>query len=146
MASQGQDSIGYKAGQITVIYKFIYGIFFFFNYVNITPLIVQVKKGEFLNQASDTAQSTQNSSPNLSGQATNFLQQTGEQVKNMAQEAAVVVKNTLGMNTDNKPNSPNYRSNTNNPSSISNPSNTNDPSNINNPNTISNPTIPSTRI
>ncbi|GMY34166.1 late embryogenesis abundant protein 2-like [Fagus crenata] len=140
MASQGQDSIGYKAGQITVIYKFIYGIFFFFNYVNITPLIVQVKKGEFLNQASDTAQSTQNSSPNLSGQATNFLQQ------NMAQEAAMAVKNTLGMNTDNKPNSPNHRSNTNNPSNISNPSNTNDPSNINNPNTISNPTIPSTRI
>uniref|UniRef100_A0A2N9HIX9 Uncharacterized protein n=1 Tax=Fagus sylvatica TaxID=28930 RepID=A0A2N9HIX9_FAGSY len=130
MASQGQDSIGHKAGQITGQ--------------------AQVKKDEFLNQASDTAQSAQNSSPNISGQATNFLQQASNWLQFLllrnCKWAAVVVKNTLGMNTDNKPNSPNYRSNTNNPSSISNPSNTNDPSNINNPNTISNPTIPSTRI
>ena len=89
MASQGQDSIGYKAGQITgqaqvmtinstfLLCKLFtnYFFFFFFNYVNITPLIVQAKKDEFLNQASHTAQSAQNSSPNLSGQATNFLQQ-----------------------------------------------------------------------
>ena len=87
MASQGQDSIGYKAGQITgqaqvmtipLSYYASYLLitfFFFFNYVNITPLIVQAKKDEFLNQASHTAQSAQNSSPNLSGQATNFLQQ-----------------------------------------------------------------------
>jgi hypothetical protein len=70
----------------------------------------------------------------------------GRASKEHGARAAVVVKNTLGMNTDNKPNSPGYRSNTNNPSSISNPSNTNDPSNINNPNTISNPTILSTKI
>ena len=92
MASQGQDSIGHKAGQITgqaqvmnipfsyyasylQIHLWHYTFFFFFNYVNISPLIVQVKKDEFLNQASDTAQSAQNSSSNISGQATNFLQQ-----------------------------------------------------------------------
>merc|ERR1712226_894084 len=99
----------------------------------------QVKKDEFLDQASDAAHSAQNSSPNLTGQATNFFQQTGEQVKHMAQGAAVAVKNTLGLNTD-SPNSTNNRSNTNNPS------NPNTASNINNasyPNTTSNP---STRI
>ncbi|KAK7836325.1 hypothetical protein CFP56_022747 [Quercus suber] len=35
----------------------------------------QVKKDEFLDQASDAAHSAQNSSPNLTGQATNFFQQ-----------------------------------------------------------------------
>merc|ERR1712119_277865 len=92
----------------------------------------QVKKDELLDRASDAAHSAQNSSPNLTGQATNFLQQTGEQVKNMAQGAAVAVKNTLGLNTD-SPNSTNNTSNTNTASSISNPSYPNTTSNINNP-------------
>ncbi|KAK4590433.1 hypothetical protein RGQ29_020836 [Quercus rubra] len=117
----------------------------------------QVKKDELLDQASDAAHSAQNSSPNLTGQATNFLQQTGEQVKHMAQGAAVAVKNTLGLNTD-SPNSTNYRSNTNSPSNpntasnINNPSNPNTESNIDNPSypnttsNINNPSNPSTRI
>ncbi|KAI4381956.1 hypothetical protein MLD38_007971 [Melastoma candidum] len=41
----------------------------------------------------------------IKGQATNFLQQTGEQVKNMAQGAADAVKSTLGMNAGNEQNS-----------------------------------------
>ncbi|KAI4387058.1 hypothetical protein MLD38_004919 [Melastoma candidum] len=41
----------------------------------------------------------------IKGQATNFLQQTGEQVKNMAQGAADAVKNTLGMNAGGEQNS-----------------------------------------
>merc|ERR1712183_246654 len=85
----------------------------------------QVKKDELLDRASDAAHAAQNSSPNLTGQTTNFLQQTGEQVKNMAQGAAVAVKNTLGLNT----NSPNKRSNTNNPSNPNTASNINNPSN-----------------
>ncbi|KAJ9692566.1 hypothetical protein PVL29_011558 [Vitis rotundifolia] len=67
-------------------------------------------------------------------QASNFLQQTGEQVKNMAQGAAEAVKNTLGMNNENADNSvtANLPSNTSNPSNLSNPSN---PSNLSNPTT-----------
>ncbi|XVE89132.1 hypothetical protein DITRI_Ditri19aG0126100 [Diplodiscus trichospermus] len=57
----------------------------------------QLKRGEIMNQASTDSQSSdQNSS--YASQATNFLQQTGEQVKHMAQGAADAVKNTLGMN------------------------------------------------
>ncbi|KAI4325266.1 hypothetical protein MLD38_030680 [Melastoma candidum] len=42
---------------------------------------------------------TQNSGGyDIKGQATNFLQQTGEQVKHIAQGAAEAVKSTLGMN------------------------------------------------
>merc|ERR1711971_683490 len=92
----------------------------------------QVKKDELLDRASDAAHSAQNSSPNVTGQATNFLQQTGEQVKNMAQGAAVAVKNTLGLNTD-SPNSTNNPSNPNTASNINNPSYPNTTSNINNP-------------
>merc|ERR1712183_611504 len=92
----------------------------------------QVKKDELLDRASDAAHSAQNSSSNLTGQATNFLQQTGEQVKNMAQGAAVAVKNTLGWNTD-SPNSTNNRSNPNTASNINNPSYPKTTSNINNP-------------
>ncbi|KAK7836326.1 hypothetical protein CFP56_022748 [Quercus suber] len=61
--------------------------------------------------------------------------ETGEQVKHMAQGAAVAVKNTLGLNTD-SPNSTNNRSNTNNPSNPNTASNINNPSY---PNTTSNP-------
>ncbi|KAM3747795.1 hypothetical protein ACB098_05G061700 [Castanea mollissima] len=105
----------------------------------------QVKKDEFLDQASDAAHSAQNSSSNLTGQATNFLQQTGEQVKHMAQGAAVAVKNTLGLNTD-SPNSTNYRSNTNSPSNPNTASNINSPSNPNIASNTNNPSNPSTRI
>ncbi|KAL1195332.1 hypothetical protein V5N11_013734 [Cardamine amara subsp. amara] len=46
-------------------------------------------------------------SPSLISQASSVIQQTGGQVKNMAQGAADAVKNTLGMNpATNNPNSP----------------------------------------
>ncbi|XWS19069.1 hypothetical protein CRYUN_Cryun32bG0099400 [Craigia yunnanensis] len=48
-------------------------------------------------QAIDSQSSDQNFT--YTSQATNFLQQTGEQVKHMAEEAADAVKNTLGMNS-----------------------------------------------
>uniref|UniRef100_A0A7N2LM25 Uncharacterized protein n=1 Tax=Quercus lobata TaxID=97700 RepID=A0A7N2LM25_QUELO len=120
----------------------------------------QVKKDELLDRASDAAHLAQNSSPNLTGQATNFLQQasrlralhkkcytslTGEQVKNMAQGAAVAVKNTLGLNTD-SPNSTNNRSNTDNPSNPNTASTINNPSYPNTTSNINNPSNPSTRI
>ncbi|XP_050231465.1 late embryogenesis abundant protein 7 isoform X2 [Mercurialis annua] len=50
-------------------------------------------------------------------QATQFLQQTGEQVKNMAQGAAVAVKNTLGMNDNTS--DPSNTSGGNNPINLS---------------------------
>ncbi|XP_021298725.1 late embryogenesis abundant protein 2-like [Herrania umbratica] len=96
MASRTAQNIGHQAGEITGQ--------------------AQVKKDETMNQASqgtNTQSSDQNSS--IASQATNFLQQTGEQVKNMAQGAADAVKNTLGMNNDNSSNAPS----TNHPSNPS---------------------------
>ncbi|XP_038713478.1 late embryogenesis abundant protein 29-like [Tripterygium wilfordii] len=86
----------------------------------------QMKKEEFVNQASNVAQDASNmtsasadhNNPSYTSQATNFLQQTGEQVKSMAQGAATAVKNTLGMNPDNT-----------NPSSNTTISTANQPSN-----------------
>ncbi|XP_065036949.1 late embryogenesis abundant protein Dc3-like [Musa acuminata AAA Group] len=50
----------------------------------------QMKKDEVMNKASETCQQGQQ-------QAGGFLQQTGDQVKNMAQGAAEAVKNAVGM-------------------------------------------------
>ncbi|KAI9160800.1 hypothetical protein LWI28_011655 [Acer negundo] len=73
---------------------------------------------EALDRLSDS-QSGQNNT--YASQASTFLSQKGEQVKNMAQGAAEAVKNTLGMSNENPGD---YTSNTN----------------------INNPTNPSTRI
>ncbi|XP_030525405.1 late embryogenesis abundant protein 1-like [Rhodamnia argentea] len=108
MANQGQD-IGYKAGDMIGQ--------------------AQMKKEECVDQASNQYQAamdrlsgtTPNSGYDIKGQASNFLHQTGEQVKNMAQGAAEAVKSTLGMNnnadagnaatTVNPPNNPSYPAN-----------------------------------
>ncbi|KAJ6963347.1 hypothetical protein NC652_001844 [Populus alba x Populus x berolinensis] len=82
----------------------------------------QAKKDDFMNQYQEGLnQSTQDSS--YTAQASSFIHQTGEQVKNMAQGAAEAVKNTLGMNTENTP--------TTNTSSLDDPI----PSNPSNPST-----------
>ncbi|XP_034896243.1 uncharacterized protein [Populus alba] len=87
----------------------------------------QAKKDDFMNQCQEGLnQSTQDSS--YTAQASSFIHQTGEQVKNMAQGAAEAVKNTLGMNTENTP--------TTNTSSLDDPI----------PSNPSNPSNPSTRI
>ncbi|KAL5975277.1 hypothetical protein ACLOJK_031956 [Asimina triloba] len=58
----------------------------------------QVKKEELTSQASPPAQSAKDSSQQQGAdQSGSFLQQTGEQVKSMAEGAAGAVKNTLGM-------------------------------------------------
>uniref|UniRef100_A0A9I9DSD0 Late embryogenesis abundant protein 1-like n=1 Tax=Cucumis melo TaxID=3656 RepID=A0A9I9DSD0_CUCME len=115
MASH-QDNLSHKAGE--------------------TVGQAQVKKDEMMNQPTAHDQSATQTASDLKDQAANFLQQTGEQVKNMAQGAAEAVKNTLGMNTDNTSN-PNSNNPTNNPTT--NPSNnpTTNPSNnpTNNPST-----------
>ncbi|KAL9368655.1 hypothetical protein Peur_039854 [Populus x canadensis] len=80
----------------------------------------QAKKDDVMNQCQEGLnQSTQDSS--YTAQASSFLHQTGEQVKNMAQGAAEAVKNTLGMNTENTP--------TTNTSSLNHPINPSNPSN-----------------
>ncbi|XP_022714497.1 late embryogenesis abundant protein 2-like [Durio zibethinus] len=84
----------------------------------------QLKRDEMMNQASQgqatNSQSSNDQKSTYTSQATNFLQQTGEQVKNMAQGAADAVKNTLGMNsTDNTSNAPNPSPATNHPSNPS---------------------------
>ncbi|XP_010535129.1 PREDICTED: late embryogenesis abundant protein 2-like [Tarenaya hassleriana] len=72
----------------------------------------QIKKDEYvnkasnaLNEASQNSESDQNN-PSITSQASSFLQQTGVQVKSMAQGAADAVKNTLGMNSDNNTGNP----------------------------------------
>ncbi|XP_024006360.1 uncharacterized protein LOC18011172 [Eutrema salsugineum] len=92
---------------------------------------VQLKKEEYLNKVSQAmnqnadhlthslthSESDQNN-PTLLSQASNVIQQTGGQVKNMAQEAADAVKNTLGMSpTTNNPSSPAGTTRLSNPSS-----------------------------
>ncbi|KAI5602438.1 hypothetical protein POPTR_001G172900v4 [Populus trichocarpa] len=80
----------------------------------------QAKKDDVMDQCQEGLnQSTQDSS--YTAQASSFLHQTGEQVKNMAQGAAEAVKNTLGMNTENTP--------TTNTSSLNHPINPSNPSN-----------------
>ncbi|KAJ4849897.1 hypothetical protein Tsubulata_031571 [Turnera subulata] len=93
----------------------------------------QFKKDEvLLNQESQGS----NQNESYTTQASNFLQQTGEQVKSMAQGAAEAVKNTLGMNPESGPNT--HISNANPPNNPSGPiadpsgpvaSSTNHPSN-----------------
>lgn len=69
-------------------------------------VIDQVKKDESVDKASTASESTkestvenaQNYAYELKDQASAILQQTGEQVKNMAQGAAEAVKSTLGIN------------------------------------------------
>ncbi|XP_073007696.1 late embryogenesis abundant protein D-7-like [Typha latifolia] len=54
----------------------------------------QVKKDEMMNKASETCQQGKE-------QAGGFMQQTGEQVKSMAQGATDAVKNAVGMGEGN---------------------------------------------
>ncbi|CAN7020869.1 late embryogenesis abundant protein 1 [Brassica rapa] len=64
-----------------------------------------------------------------SSQASSFLQEKGEKVKSMAHDASEAVKNTLGMNTDNKNNNNNNNEYKNkNPLDNKNPNNTTCPS------------------
>ncbi|CAG7896546.1 late embryogenesis abundant protein 1-like [Brassica rapa] len=59
--------------------------------------------------------------PSLISQASNVIQQTGGQVKNMAQGAADAVKNSLGMSpATNNPSSPAGMTRPSNPSSRNN--------------------------
>ncbi|KAF8091105.1 hypothetical protein N665_0453s0013 [Sinapis alba] len=106
---------------------------------------VQLKKEEYLNKVSHAmnenidkhtqsqshAERDQNN-PSLISQASSVIQQTGGQVKNMAQGAADAVKNTLGMSpATNNPSSPAGRTHPSNPNSpagttrLSNPSSRN---------------------
>ncbi|XWS20393.1 hypothetical protein CRYUN_Cryun31cG0097300 [Craigia yunnanensis] len=78
----------------------------------------QLKRDEIMDQASHgqatNTQSSDDQNSSYTSQATNFLQQTGEQVKHMAQGAADAVKTTLGMNSaDNTSNAPNPTANPN---------------------------------
>ncbi|CAN6927938.1 unnamed protein product [Brassica oleracea] len=90
---------------------------------------VQLKKEEYLNKVSHAmnenadhhshshAEHDQNN-PSLISQASNVIQQTGGQVKNMAQGAADAVKNTLGMSpATNNPSNPAGTTHPSNPSS-----------------------------
>ncbi|XP_065621893.1 late embryogenesis abundant protein 1 [Quercus suber] len=52
-------------------------------------------------QTTSAAQSAQESAQHGKDQSVGFLQQTGEQVKNMAQNAVDNVKNTIGMDENN---------------------------------------------
>ncbi|KAJ6947219.1 hypothetical protein NC651_001799 [Populus alba x Populus x berolinensis] len=100
MDSRGND-ISYSAGELTGQ--------------------AQAKKDDFMNQCQEgLSQSTQDSS--YTAQASSFIHQTGEQVKNMAQGAAEAVKNTLGMNTENTPTTNTSSLNDPIPSNPSNPS------------------------
>ncbi|CAH8255438.1 unnamed protein product [Arabidopsis lyrata] len=83
---------------------------------------VQLKKEEYLNNVSHAMNQNADhhthsqsqlhsehdqSNPSLISQASSVIQQTGGQVKNMAQGAADAVKNTLGMSpATNSPSSP----------------------------------------
>ncbi|XP_010476628.1 PREDICTED: late embryogenesis abundant protein 1-like [Camelina sativa] len=77
-----------------------------------------VRAGQIVGQAHVKRDECNNSS-----QASSFLQQKGEKVKNMAQEASEAVKNKLGMNNDNNNE---YRNK--NPLDKKNPNNTTSPS------------------
>ncbi|GKV35812.1 hypothetical protein SLEP1_g44024 [Rubroshorea leprosula] len=57
------------------------------------------KADDEMSSGGHTQMNRQNAS--ITSQATNFLQQTGEQVKNMAHGAAEAVKSSLGMTADN---------------------------------------------
>ncbi|XVF86507.1 hypothetical protein PTKIN_Ptkin18bG0046400 [Pterospermum kingtungense] len=74
----------------------------------------QVKRDEMMDQAPygqtihSQSQPSGDQNTTYTSQATTFLQQTGEQMKNMAQGAADAVKTTLGMNNaNNTSNAPN---------------------------------------
>ncbi|EEF44749.1 uncharacterized protein LOC8271398 [Ricinus communis] len=84
----------------------------------------QLKRDEHANHPSHQSRGPHDQSgqdQSYTTQATNFLQQTGEQVKSMAQGAAEAVKNTLGMTAESSPNPSNTSHPSNNPSN--NPSN-----------------------
>jgi len=59
--------------------------------------LLKVKKDDLMDKATQSARETKE-------QAGGFIQQTGEQVKNMAQDAADVVKNAVGMGDNNTAN------------------------------------------
>ncbi|KAJ4896707.1 late embryogenesis abundant protein-related / LEA protein-related [Raphanus sativus] len=118
---------------------------------------VQLKKEEYLNKVSHAmnqnadhhhthsqshAEHDQNN-PSLISQASSVIQQTGGQVKNMAQGAADAVKNTLGMSpATNNPSSPAGRTHPSNPSS---PAGRTHPSNPSSPAGTNRPSNPSSR-
>ncbi|XP_010459075.1 PREDICTED: late embryogenesis abundant protein 1-like [Camelina sativa] len=77
-----------------------------------------VRAGQIVGQAHVKRDDCNNSS-----QASGFLQQKGEKVKNMAQEASEAVKNKLGLNNDN-----NNEYKSKNPLDKKNPNNTTSPS------------------
>ncbi|EOA37869.1 hypothetical protein CARUB_v10011465mg [Capsella rubella] len=79
-----------------------------------------VRAGQIVGQAHVKKDDCNNSS-----QASSFLQQKGEAVKNMAQEASEAVKNKLGMNSDNNNNNE-YKNK--NPLDNKNPNKTTSPS------------------
>ncbi|CAA7013742.1 unnamed protein product [Microthlaspi erraticum] len=93
---------------------------------------VQLKKEEYLNKVSHAmnqnadshsqlhshSHSESDQNPSLISQASNVIQQTGGQVKHMAQETADAVKNSLGMSpTTNNPSSPAGTTRSSNPGS-----------------------------
>ncbi|KAH7521889.1 late embryogenesis abundant protein D-7 [Ziziphus jujuba] len=57
----------------------------------------KAKTEDWIGSTKDSAQSAQQSAQETKQEAAGILQQTGEQVKNMAQGAVDTVKNTLGM-------------------------------------------------
>ncbi|XP_022720775.1 late embryogenesis abundant protein 2-like [Durio zibethinus] len=89
---------------------------------------IQLKRDEMMDQAphgqATNSQSSDDQNSSYTTQATNFLQQTGTQVKHMAQGAADALKTTLGMNSaDSTSNAPNPTANTAPTPSTNHPSN-----------------------
>ncbi|CAF1925862.1 unnamed protein product [Brassica oleracea var. botrytis] len=80
-----------------------------------------VRAGQIVGQAHVTDNTN-------SSQASSFLQEKGEKVKSMAHDASEAVKNSLGMNTDNKNNNNNNEYKNKNPLDNKNPNNTTCPS------------------
>ncbi|MCL7027113.1 hypothetical protein MKW94_001991 [Papaver nudicaule] len=67
----------------------------------------QMKKDELVEEASIAPRTAQDKASETKDQAVGFLQQSGEQMKNLAQGAADAVKNTLGMNNTSNTNASN---------------------------------------
>ncbi|KAM7254171.1 hypothetical protein ACFE04_031853 [Oxalis oulophora] len=88
---------------------------------------MQLKKDEL--QSSTNQNQTDQNQQSIANQATQFLQQTGESVKNIAVGAAGAVKNTLGYNSEgnnnNAPAGNTAAGNNNNNAAAENPHNTN---------------------
>ncbi|KAG2268398.1 hypothetical protein Bca4012_038149 [Brassica carinata] len=83
-----------------------------------------VRAGQIVGQAHVKRAECKEDNTN-SSQTSSFLQEKGEKVKNMAQEASEAVKNKLGMNNENNKNN-DYKNK--NPLDMKNPNNTTCPS------------------